>query len=144
MTGYYGIGVAYPKTEENIGTLWRSASNMGAAFIFTIGMRYKKQPSDTGKAWKQVPLYNYETMQDFWSHIPMDCQIVCIENDEDAYEIKNFVHPKNCIYLLGSEDNGLSREILERYKTHIVIPSKRCLNVAVAGSIVMYDRLIKG
>lgn len=48
--GYFGIGIYNPKTETNMGTLWRSAYNFGADFIFTIGMRYKKMGSDTAKA----------------------------------------------------------------------------------------------
>jgi len=139
----FGIGIFKTKTETNVGTLWRSAFNFGASFIFTIGQRYKKQSSDTVASWKQIPLFNYIDFQDFKDHIPYDYQIICIENDAQSISIKNFVHPKNCIYLLGAEDNGLSKEILEKYKTHLIIPSKYCLNVAVSGSIVMYDRIIK-
>ena len=35
--GYFGIGVYRLKTEANHGTLWRSAFQFGADFIFTIG-----------------------------------------------------------------------------------------------------------
>jgi basic membrane lipoprotein Med (substrate-binding protein (PBP1-ABC) superfamily) len=47
---YFYINVYQPKTTEDIGTLWRSAHNFGADFIFTIGARYHKQLSDTTKA----------------------------------------------------------------------------------------------
>ena len=36
--GFFGIGVYRLKTEANHGTLWRSAFQFGADFIFTIGM----------------------------------------------------------------------------------------------------------
>ncbi len=36
---YFEIGIFHPKTKENIGTLWRSAYQLGAAGIFTIGKR---------------------------------------------------------------------------------------------------------
>ena len=45
--GFFGVGIENTKTHQNIGTLWRSASIMGASFMFTIGKRYKKQASDT-------------------------------------------------------------------------------------------------
>ena len=54
MRGYFGIGIQNAKTDENIGTLWRSAFIMGASFIFTIGKRYKKQATDTPKSWKNI------------------------------------------------------------------------------------------
>ncbi len=34
--GYFGIGIIHGKNSENLGTLWRSASILGASFIFTI------------------------------------------------------------------------------------------------------------
>ena len=58
--GYFAIGIYESKTETNIGTLWRSAYNFGADFIFTIGKRYKKEPSDTTKSERHIPLYGYD------------------------------------------------------------------------------------
>ena len=57
--GYFGIGIEYPKREQNIGTLWRSAQTLGASFIFTIDKKYKKQTSDVRHAWADIPLYHY-------------------------------------------------------------------------------------
>ena len=53
--GYYGIGIYEPKTKDNVGTLWRSAHNIGGDFIFYIGRRYKKQAIDTTKAQRNIP-----------------------------------------------------------------------------------------
>ena len=48
MRGYFAIGVYHPKNHLNIGTLWRTANILKAAFIFTVGARYKRfQCSDT-------------------------------------------------------------------------------------------------
>ena len=33
---YFGIGIYKPKTQENIGSLWRTAYILGASFIFFI------------------------------------------------------------------------------------------------------------
>lgn len=118
--GYFGIGIQNTKTEMNVGTLWRSAHILGAAFIFTIGHRYKRQSSDTTKAWKTIPLYHFTTFDDFYKSMPHDCMLIGVELDERAIGIEKFYHPERCIYLLGTY----------------------CLNVAVAGSIVMYDRLV--
>lgn len=141
--GYFGIGIQHTKTETNVGTLWRSASIMGAAFIFTIGRRYKKQSSDTMKSWKHIPLYHYETFEEFYSSMPYDCRLIGVELDERATCVKDFSHPERCIYLLGAEDNGLTIEAKEKCKTLVQLPGNHCMNVAVAGSLIMYDRIIK-
>jgi tRNA G18 (ribose-2'-O)-methylase SpoU len=142
--GYFGIGIQNTKTVQNIGTLWRSASILGASFIFTIGNRYKKQASDTMKSWKHIPLYNYETFADFYKSIPYDCQLIGIELDERSIPLSEFNHPERCVYLLGAEDNGLTKEALDKCHKIIQLEGDYCMNVAVAGSIVMYNRIAVG
>lgn len=142
--GYFGIGIYHTKTEVNVGTLWRSAHNFNASFIFTIGRRYKKQSSDTTKAWKTIPLYHYQTFEEFKLNIPIDCILVAIEQCESSKSTKSFNHPERAIYLLGAEDHGIPTPILSYCHSIIHIDTPMCLNVATAGSIVMYDRMIKG
>ena len=144
MRGFFGIGICNLKSNVNIGTLWRSAYIFDAAFIFTIGRRYEKQSSDTMATPRHVPLHNYRTFEDFIKSVPYDTQLVCIENKQATRYLNDFTHPPRAIYLLGAEDNGLPDKIL---KNNIVVqiksPKDFCLNVATAGSIVMYDRFIK-
>jgi len=137
--GYFGIGVYHPKTTENIGTLWRSAHNFGADFIFTIGKRYKKQPSDTTKAERHIPLYEYQTFEDFKEHLPKGCRIVFIEQTEGAINIKDAHHPEAAVYILGAEDYGVPVDLMKGHQK-VFIDTPMCLNVSVAGSIVMFDR----
>lgn len=137
--GYCGIGVYHPKTSENIGTLWRSAHNFGANFIFTIGARYKSQPSDTTKAPRHIPLYNYKDFEDFRTHLPKECELVFVEQAEGARDLSSTVHPESAAYILGAEDYGVPEEVMRGYRK-VQIESPMCLNVAVAGSIVLYDR----
>lgn len=139
MRGYFGIGVYHPKTTENIGTLWRSAHNFGADFIFTIGKRYKKQASDTTKAERHIPLYEYINFEDFKNHLPKGCRIVCIEQCDGAINLKAATHPETAVYLLGAEDYGIPEKLMFGHQK-IFIDTPMCLNVSVAGSIVMYDR----
>ena len=46
-------------------------------------------------------------------------------------------------YLLGAEDSGISKNILAKCQYVLKIPGDYCLNVATAGSIIMYDRIVK-
>jgi tRNA(Leu) C34 or U34 (ribose-2'-O)-methylase TrmL len=142
-TNLFGIGVYHPKCGQNIGTLIRSAYIMGAAYVFTIGKRYKKQSSEKGFADK-IPVFHYEDFESFRNSVPVNQKLVCIELDEQSKSLITYKHPKKAIYLLGAEDRGLSKEILEhKDKDMIFIPGKTCLNVSTAGSIVMYDRNLK-
>ena len=76
---FFGIGIYQPKTNHNIGTLWRSAFVMGASFIFIIDGKYKHQPSDTSKTWSKIPFYRYDTFEEFYKSLPYSTQLVGVE-----------------------------------------------------------------
>jgi tRNA G18 (ribose-2'-O)-methylase SpoU len=143
MRGYCGIGIVAGKTPENVGTLWRSANLLGAGFIFTIGGRYKRQCSDTMQTPRHLPLWEFEDFECFDHSRPAGCALVGVELDEKARPLKDFCHPPRAVYLLGAEDDGLPYEVLERCQSIVQLPGRHSLNVAVAGSIVLYDRLAK-
>jgi len=56
--------------------------------------------------------------------------------------LHTFVHPEQAVYLLGAEDDGLPESVLRDIPV-LEAPSEWCLNVATAGSLVLYDRLVK-
>lgn len=141
--GFFGIGIQNGKTPENLGVLWRSAQNMGASYIFTIGNRYAKQACDTHKAVGAMPYFHYESFEDFYKHIPKGAQLVGVELDDKAVPLETFEHPRRCVYLLGAEDHGLSNKAIEKSLHLVKFDSPQSLNVSVAGSIVMYDRRMK-
>jgi len=141
--GFFGIGIQNGKTPENLGVLWRSAQNMGASFIFTIGNRYAKQACDTHKAVGAMPYFHYETFDDFYNNLPKGAMLVGVELDEKSVALESFKHPRRCVYLLGAEDHGLSKKAKEKSHFLIKFKSVLSLNVSVAGSIVMYDRQSK-
>lgn len=139
----FAIGVYHTKTEYNIGTLMRSAKCFGANLVFTIGRRYKPQVTDTCKTYRSIPYINYIDWDDCKKHLPFRWVPIAVELCDKAKPIKNFIHPKSAIYLLGPEDGSIKKEIIEQCAYCIQIPTTHCLNVATAGSIVMYDRIIK-
>ena len=137
---YFGIGIQNGKTPENLGVLWRSAQNLGASFIFTIGNRYAKQACDTHNAVKAMPYFHYETFEEFYDNLPKGARIVGVELADEAQDLETFSHPRRCVYLMGAEDHGLSKRAIEKSHYLVKFKSELSLNVAVAGSIVMYDR----
>lgn len=148
--GYFGIGIWRTKSEANHGTLWRSAFQLGAAFTFTIGARFNKsatRSTDTTKCWTKIPAFQYADFEQFAASSPYSAPWVAVEFNDRAVPLTHFKHPPRAIYILGAEDNGLPAA-LKKACTHVVsIPTSygrgQSLNVAVSGSIVMYDRLQK-
>ena len=145
MRGYLAVGVYQPKTASNVGTLWRTAHAYGAAYLFTVGARYRHQPSDTTKAPSHVPLLHFDDLEALLATRPFSAELVCVELTERATPLARFQHPRQGIYLLGAEDHGLPAEVLARGDRTVVVesPSPWSMNVAVAGSIVLYDRHAK-
>lgn len=142
--GFFGIGIQNGKTPENLGVLWRTAQNLGASFIFTIGNRYAKQASDTHKAVGAMPYFHYDNFDDFYKHLPKGALLIGVELTDEAEALEEFKHPRRGVYLLGAEDHGLSKQAIEKSHKLVKFSSALSLNVSVAGSIVMYDRNTKG
>ncbi|REL31556.1 RNA methyltransferase [Thalassotalea euphylliae] len=143
QNGFFGIGIMNNVDEINIGTLWRSAYILGAAFIFTVDKKYKKQTTDVVNAWQKIPLYHYNSIDELVANLPYDTPLIGVELDENAHDITRFEHPHRCVYLLGNEQSGLPPQALEKCHRLVQLPGDYSLNVSVAGSIVMYDRLAK-
>jgi len=141
MRGYFGVAVYHPKRSINVGSLWRTAHILGAKFLATIGHRYRNQASDTVKATRHTPLFEYESFDKFYENIPRDCKLVGLELVPEGISIEKFSHPHRAIYLLGAEDHGLPEQVLARCHHLVRLPGTFSLNLAVAGSIVIYDRV---
>ena len=141
--GYFEIGIYRPKHWENVGTLWRSAWQLGAAGIFTIGGgKAKHQITDVLRVDKRIPLRCYDDFEAFLAARPQGTQLVGVEMG--GAPLKTFVHPVRAVYLLGSEVDGLPREVLTKCQHVVEIESVNyaSFNVSVSGSLVMYHRLI--
>ncbi|WP_448213551.1 RNA methyltransferase [Colwellia sp. MEBiC06753] len=141
QNGFFGIGILNNVDEVNIGTLWRSAYILGAAFIFTVDKKYKKQSTDVVNAWQKIPLYHYGSVEELIKHLPYDTRLIGVELDEKSQALATFNHPHRCVYLLGNEQSGLPQAVIDQCHQLIQLPGDYSLNVSVAGSIVMYDRI---
>lgn len=141
MRGYFGIGIENLVHKQNMGTLWRSAVNLGADFIFVIGNRYKHQSSDTVKAHRSIPFFQFESFDEF--KLPLECRLIGVEILEHSKDLVGYEHPERACYLLGSEGLGLSAKAIEACHDIVKFDSKFCMNVSCAGSVLMWDRKSK-
>jgi tRNA G18 (ribose-2'-O)-methylase SpoU len=143
MRGYFGIGVEEISKEYNAGNLVRSAHSFGASFFFTINSEidlYKLRMSDTADSFDHMPYYQYENVAEL--EMPKGCALVGVEFVDQSITLPSFRHPLRAAYVLGPEMGSLSPALVKKCDYIIKIPMKFCVNVGVAGAIVMYDRLL--
>jgi tRNA G18 (ribose-2'-O)-methylase SpoU len=140
--GFFAVGIWHPKSEVNVGSLWRSASLFGAAYVFTVGRRYRRQASDTPGTPARTPLLHFTDLDDLVEHLPYSCPLVGAELAMGAVPLSGFVHPERAAYLLGAEDHGLPEKVLERCHRLVQIETARpeSMNVACAGTVLLHHR----
>ncbi|MEZ5848989.1 MAG: RNA methyltransferase [Geminicoccaceae bacterium] len=139
--GYFAIGAEGISKPMNLGNLVRSANAFGASFVFLIDAHYsvKASKSDTSHTHHQLPIYDYPGVAEL--DLPRDCALVGVELLDDAVDLPSFRHPRQAAYVFGPERGSLSPAMVARCDHVIRIPTRFCINLAVAGAIVMYDRV---
>src|SRR2546421_6105096 len=139
--GYFAIGAERISKALNLGNLMRSAHGFGASFTFTIGAAYQalEARADTSKGSQHVPHYNWAGAEEL--ALPGGCRLVGVELLDEAIDLPSFRHPLRAAYVLGPEQGALSPELLARCDHVVRIPSSFSVNLAMAGAIVMYDRV---
>ncbi|MEO0815856.1 MAG: RNA methyltransferase [Pseudomonadota bacterium] len=141
MRGYFAIGAEGISKPMNLGALMRTANAFGASFVFTVEaeqnlkLAYK---ADTSKTFGHLPWYAWESVGEM--NLPKGCQVVGVELTDDAVDLPTFRHPQAAAYVLGPERGSLSPEMTALCDHVVKIPTKFCINVSLAGALVMYDR----
>jgi TrmH family RNA methyltransferase len=116
----------------NVGTLLRSADAFGAGVMLSEGCADPFGPkalrAGMGSTFR-VPLLPFE--------LPEDSVALVASGGEPLAEL-----PSHSTFVLGSEREGLPDEILERCAVRGTIPVQgvESLNVAMAGTIALYER----
>ncbi len=130
--------------SANVGALLRTAHAFGAAFCFTIGAGWDSRAgrrSDTADTPAHVPLWRFPDPASL--RLPRECALIGVELLEEAVDLPSFRHPLNAAYVLGPERSGLSDAVLAQCRHIVRIPTRFALNLAVAGALVLYDRLLQ-
>lgn len=161
--GYFGIGALGVNKPRNVGALFRTANAFGASFVFaiapayhdrrgaeeeeeeTLGRRLGLDPrglrtADTSNADDSLPFYVYGSIA-AWER-PRGCALIGVELTEEAVPLPSFRHPRRAAYILGPERGDLTPEALAACDHVVRAPTRFCVNLAVAGALVMYDRML--
>ena len=142
MRGYFGIGAEGISKPMNLGNLIRSAHAFGASFVFLVDPHHtvSSAPSDTSHAERQLPLYRFDAADRLV--LAKGCALIGVELLDEAAALPSFRHPLNAAYVFGPERSSLSPAMVARCDHLVRIPTRFCINLAAAGAIVMYDRML--
>jgi tRNA(Leu) C34 or U34 (ribose-2'-O)-methylase TrmL len=140
LRGYAAIGLHHPNNPRNIGGVMRAAFCFDVRLVAMSGTRQFRCFTDTCKSYRHVPVLLCDDLLDL---VPADCVPVAVEIVEGARDLAHYTHPRSAFYLFGPEDGSLPPEILAGCRDVVQIPSRRCLNLAAAVNVVLYDRISK-
>lgn len=142
MRGYFAVGAECISKAMNLGNLIRSANAFGASFVFLVdpACSLKDARSDTSVSERQLPVYTYDSVEAL--QLPRGCKLVGVELLDDAVALPSFRHPLNAAYVFGPERGSLSPAMVARCDHVVKIPTRFCVNLAAAGAIVLYDRML--
>lgn len=141
MRGFACIGLDNPKFGGNVGAAMRAVGCYGADLVVIAGTRFKREATDTCKAWRHVPVI--AGLNDVFDAIPYDCVPVAVDLVDGAVPLPDYAHPERAMYIFGAEDATLGQRILSRCLDRVMVPTRHCMNLAATVNVVLYDRLAK-
>lgn len=135
------IAIENVEHDFNIGSIVRTANSFNVQKVHIIG---KKKYNRRGAMCtdKYLTIEHHPTIEDFLKS-QKDRELVAIENNtERAKPLNAKSFHSNTTLIFGSENNGITKELLE--KAHDVrfiesFGSTRSVNVGVAAGIAMYE-----
>ena len=142
------VALINPKYPHNVGAILRTASCYGMEQLWFTGNRIdlalggkKRLPREERmKGYKNVDLIQYDYFIDQFEPGVVPVAVEVRENSEPLY---SFEHPENALYIFGPEDGSIPSTYLRHCHRFIVIPTRHCLNLAMAVTTVLYDRSLK-
>ncbi len=135
------IAIENVEHDFNMGSIVRTANSFNVAIVHIIG---KKKYNRRGAMCtdKYLKIVHHPTIEDFLK-TQENRELVAIENNTDRAKPlneKKFI--KNTTLIFGSENSGITPELLKKAKDIRFIESfgsTRSVNVGVAAGIAMYE-----
>jgi tRNA G18 (ribose-2'-O)-methylase SpoU len=132
--------------EHNVGSLIRTAHAVAAEEVVLVGERdWNFEAARTAELYTTIT--HIPDLDSFRSHLKVQSwNLVAVELDRRSVNLFDAEYPARPCFLLGAELGGVPDELLEEAKLVVQIPQwglVPSLNLAVAGSIVLYDYLSK-
>ena len=135
------IAIENVEHDFNIGSIVRTANSFNVKTVHIIG---KKKYNRRGAMCtdKYLKIVHHATIEDFLE-TQKDRELVAIENNTPrAKPLNEKIFSKNTTLIFGSENNGITKELLDKTNDVRFIESFgsiRSVNVGVAAGIAMYE-----
>jgi tRNA G18 (ribose-2'-O)-methylase SpoU len=133
--------------EHNVGTLVRTAHAAAASEVILTGERdWNVEAARTADLFTEIIQLPADAGV-FRAHLAARrWNLVAVELADNATNLFDAQYPERPCFLLGAEIGGVPAELLAEAELVVQIPQwglVPCLNLAVAGSLVVYDYLGK-
>ena len=133
--------------EHNVGTLVRTAHAAAASEVILLGEReWNVEAARTADLYTEITQLEADP-DAFRAHLERRrWNLVAVELEESSVNLFDAAYPERPCFLLGAELGGVPQSLLDDAELIVQIPQwglVPCLNLAVAGSIVVYDHLAK-
>lgn len=132
--------------EHNVGSLIRTAHAAAAEEVILVGEReWNVEAARTAELYTTVT--RVADLEAFRDHLnDRRWSLVAVELDDRAVNLFEAQYPARPCFLLGAEIGGVPEPLLAEAALVVQIPQwglVPSLNLAVAGSIILYDYLAK-
>ena len=132
-------------TPDNMGAMIRLADNIGASEVCFLGSedehRLGKVRRAAASSRDNIRWYFYDG-NDLRKIVPNGKKIVAIETADNATCIYDTPLPEDVAFIVGSERNGLSEDLLAQCDMVVYIPvpgPTRSLNVSHAAAVALFE-----
>lgn len=137
-----------PRFARNVGVAVRAASCYGLGQVWFTGQRVGFDLAGRGRLPREERMKGYRAVEVLHCERPFDqfprgTVPVAVEVRPGAQPLFELEHPETALYVFGPEDGSLPRSVLRHCHRQVVIPTRHCLNLAVAVGTVLYDRALK-
>jgi tRNA G18 (ribose-2'-O)-methylase SpoU len=143
MRGFFAIGLEAVTRPMNAGTLFRAAYAFGASYAFALSddrLGRRAAQADTSASARHLPFFRVPSIDAL--PMPEGALLIGIEIDDALDTMPYIPHPDQAVYLIAPEADGLSAAARSRASAVISLPGRLALNPAMAGALVMYDRML--
>lgn len=132
-------------TPDNLGALIRLADNIGASEVCFLG---KEEEHRLGKVRRAAASsrdnihWYFSEENDLQKIVPAGKKIVAIETADNATCIYETQLPEDVAFIVGSESQGLSENLLAQCDMVVYIPvpgPTRSLNVSHAAAVALFE-----
>ncbi len=137
-----------PKYPRNVGAAVRSCAAYGVEELRYTGRRLDQSLQELTRLPREERMRGYRSvrwrraMERPFDEFP-DLAPVAIEVRPNSETLPEFEHPENAIYVFGPEDGAVDGGLLRQCHRFVAIPTRHCLNLAMAVATVLYDRQAK-